>query len=709
MKTLFTTSVKQVTAVCVTVLLAAFIAFPGATGTGKLTGKITYETTGATIPYANVTLYKGTSVIAGTTSDAGGFFILEAGEGVYDLVVISPGFELFRKRNVRIEAVKTSEVNVVLKALKTGTTDDKEADEPAAEAEEYSVISTVSISSSSGRETCKRSKAKGERIAAGCVGSMSRSEESYRVMLMDYSADADFSMPEGYITESTDRAATGSSMPGVGPGVLTAGEVNDFSKWEMWKDITDNQLKEWQEYWKFKPEKRYTVQITTDNGTPVIDAVVTLRIKSGRAVWTTRTDNTGKAELWADIFPGGEDAGKSLTVETVYDGKNYGMESVSRFHDGINTLKTDAKCNIPDILDAMFVVDATGSMGDEIAYLKEELNDVISKVQQKHSELNINLGSVFYRDKGDAYLTVKSEMSSDISKTINFIRTQYADGGGDTPEAVDEALKVAVREMKWSENARARLLFLVLDAPPHYTDSIINSLQELTREAASKGIRIIPVTGSGIDKATEYLMRAMALATNGTYVFLTDHSGVGNPHIEPTTDKYDVEKLNDLLLRLFFQYTQAPECEIPFKVEEEDINDTMIVTNRDTSLFAQDTTGNALPDSVIAHISDTVNAEPQDSIKTDVNPNDFNPEDLIRWKYYPNPTSGKLIVEVESNIGELFLTDLSGKILRRYELHDQNKLMMDIGDFPSGIYFLRYFISDDKFLDGKVILVHSWQ
>ena len=55
-------------------------------------------------------------------------------------------------------------------------------------------------------------------------------------------------------------------------------------------------------------------------------------------------------------------------------------------------------------------------------------------------------------------------------------------------------------------------------------------------------------------------MRTFVLLTNGTYTFLTDDSGIGNSHIKPTIDSYEVEKLNDLLLRLILQRAVLPEC-----------------------------------------------------------------------------------------------------------------------------------------------------
>ncbi|MBQ4165009.1 MAG: hypothetical protein IJD85_01645, partial [Oscillospiraceae bacterium] len=70
------------------------------------------------------------------------------------------------------------------------------------------------------------------------------------------------------------------------------------------------------------------------------------------------------------------------------------------------------------------------------------------------------------------------------------------------------------------------------------------------------GIRIIPVASSGIDKTTEYLLRTMAFRTGGTYTFLTDDSGIGGGHIEPTIGDYEVEKLNDLMVRVIGEYLQ---------------------------------------------------------------------------------------------------------------------------------------------------------
>ncbi|MCD4794208.1 MAG: carboxypeptidase-like regulatory domain-containing protein, partial [Bacteroidales bacterium] len=417
-------------------------------------------------------------------------------------------------------------------------------------------------------------------------------------------------------------------------GLLTAGELNDYGKWELWQDISDNQLKSYKTIWQMKPQERYCVQITNYSDRPVVNATVYLKTKKGDTIWTASTDNTGKAELWMNMYDSAYSS-KDLFIDVRNENQSFKLNKPEKFHDGINFINIPAQCNIPDFADIAFVVDATGSMGDEIAYLKAELEDVLQKIKKQHKDITVNTASVFYRDKTDAYLVRKSDFTHDIKTTINFIREQAAGGGGDFPEAVDAGLNTAINELSWTEDALAKVIFLILDAPPHGDSESVKKIQELTKKAAEKGIRIIPVTASGIDKSTEYLMRSMALATNGTYVFLTDDSGIGNAHIEPTTDEYQVEFLNDVFIRLIKQYLTAPKCEENITYDEEEIQDTSFITDNS---MKNDTTMLGDPD------------------HTEIDPN----EALGKVKYYPNPTVDILNIEVSGEMEEMFLADVSG-------------------------------------------------
>jgi hypothetical protein len=292
------------------------------------------------------------------------------------------------------------------------------------------------------------------------------------------------------------------------------------------------------------------------------------------------------------------------------------------------------------------------------------------------------MGSVFYRDKGDSYLTVQQDLTADIPTVMNFIKAQVADGGGDEPEAVDAAMEIAIDKFKWREEARSRVMFLVLDASPHHEKENIEKIQKYTTMAAAKGIRIIPVVCSGIDKAGEYLMRSIALATNGTYLFLTDHSGIGDSHIAPSTDKFKVETLNVLIEKILQQYTFIPTCD-----KEMDIALLDTLQNTQTSSNKNDT---ALVKS---------NEFKADSSKVN---------DAGNWilKYYPNPCRGTLKVDVIPGISELYIADINGKLIMQIPVNkDNSHLEIDLTAYPSGIYFLRYCV-DGVCKSGKFVLIN---
>jgi len=477
--------------------------------------------------------------------------------------------------------------------------------------------------------------------------------------------------------ESPTKLVSSSPNSEIKSGMLTAGEVNDFSKWTLWNDMKTDELKLHQKTWKINPKHRFSFQLTDKNDLPAIDQVVEL-LKDDKVIWTTRTDNTGKAEFWDHLYDLESSPNSKYTIRTQCDGKSYEVSKAKSFVKGMNHQKVKAKLKFPDQADIVFVVDATGSMEDEINYLKVEMNDVMAKVKANHPEIKLNLGSVVYRDKGDEYITRTSELNGDISKTVEFIKQQAAEGGGDFPEAVDSAMNVAVNHLKWSTEARARLLFLVLDAPPHDDPETIAKMQKLAMQAAAKGIKIIPVACSGTDKSTEYLMRALALAANGTYTFLTDDSGIGDSHIKPTTDKWEVEHLNELMIRLINQYLYVPTLKNEAIAQDSTINEKIIAQQNNGVL-------------------------PADSAQVD-HP-DLKPNDLVfDFKMYPNPTNGILHIEISQELTELFLADLSGKILEKYTPSHQQQITLDLTNYPNGLYFVKYPFKG-KWRAGKVLLM----
>lgn len=475
------------------------------------------------------------------------------------------------------------------------------------------------------------------------------------------------------------EAASFSPGPRQAAGQLTAGEIHDFSKWALWEDLTEDELSQYRSVWQMTPQHRFAVQLLNQQDRPLVDARVQLLDEQEAVLWEARTDNLGQAELWAGLFDEIEISRLHLRVQ--YRGAHFTRQRLTAFQSdearGVNLYRLPIDCAPPQAVEIAMVVDATGSMSDEIEYLQAELTDVIRRIQDSLPGQPIRLGSVFYRDQDDTYLTRSAPLSGDLGVIAGFLAEQRADGGGDYPEAVEAGLRSALQGLAWSDQAAARLLFLVLDAPPHQDDSVLTELHQLTQLAAEKGIRIIPVTASGIDKSTEYLMRSLALATNGTYTFLTNHSGIGGDHIEPSTDSYEVELLNDLLTRLVVQFARVEGCEPDPKVSQ----------------VPADTVRQQLP------VDSTVLLASNDSSVTEPLPLP------VDWRFFPNPTDGPLDIEVRAPALSLFLADANGKLLRRFG-GGESKLtqwQLDLSDFPVGLYLLRVELADGRWLTGRVM------
>jgi hypothetical protein len=343
------------------------------------------------------------------------------------------------------------------------------------------------------------------------------------------------------------------------PGQLTAGEWSDLDNWSFWRDLHSGQhdcgeLADCADdgigtmmssHWQYDTQGRVAVRVLSA-GEPVVDALVELRDEDA-ALWSARTDSRGRAELFAGLFAS---SSGDYTVSVQAVGESVEVADVQPGGDAVEVDFPVAHAPAPS-LDLMFMVDTTGSMGDELSYIQAELGHVIEQVRDEiGSQLQVRLSVNFYRDRGDEYLVRDFQFTSEIDQALDQLAAQSAGGGGDTPEAVEEALDNAVNDHSWSESATARLLFFVLDAPPHYDDARVQSLHDSTRAAAEKGVQIIPLAASGVDAQTEFLLRMLAISTGGTYTFLTDHSGIGNSHLAPTIGQYDVELLDDLMVRV---------------------------------------------------------------------------------------------------------------------------------------------------------------
>ena len=357
-------------------------------------------------------------------------------------------------------------------------------------------------------------------------------------------------------TSSSSGSSASDSSGGIDiePGQITSAEWHDQANWDFWLNLTqDEEYAGYLSSWEMNPVERFSILLTDMQAQPCIDCKVELLDRDGIMIWSAKSDNYGKAELWANFF----NASSYGTYAVNIDCEGYSNTfPLMNSGDEINHFSIPVYSQNPFEIDVSFVFDATGSMGDELEYLKVEILDVLQLVNISNPNDFFRYSSVFYRDEGDEYVTKFSDFSPNANTLSNFINDQSAAGGGDYPEAVHEALKTAIEELNWSPGAKARLMFLLLDAPPHEAQTVKEQLKSQIAYAAEKGIKIIPIAASGVNKSTEFFLRGMALATNGTYTFVTDHSGIGNDHLEPTTGEYEIEYLNNMVVRLINHYSK---------------------------------------------------------------------------------------------------------------------------------------------------------
>ena len=92
-----------------------------------------------------------------------------------------------------------------------------------------------------------------------------------------------------------------------------------------------------------------------------------------------------------------------------------------------------------------------------------------------------------------------------------------ADGGGDGPEAVNEALHAAVHQIRWSQDQGAyQAIFLVGDAQPHmdYPDDV--KYPDTIKAANARGI-IVNTIQAGDDPATHAEWVQIAQLSQGAH------------------------------------------------------------------------------------------------------------------------------------------------------------------------------------------------
>jgi Mg-chelatase subunit ChlD len=177
-------------------------------------------------------------------------------------------------------------------------------------------------------------------------------------------------------------------------------------------------------------------------------------------------------------------------------------------------------------VEVVFCLDTTGSMGGLIEGAKQKIWAICNQIAGGRPSPDLKVGLVAYRDRGDEYITKVFDLTEDLDAIHGHLRGFKAQGGGDPPESVNEALHVTVNKIKWSKSDEVlKIIFLVGDAPPHmdYPDDVKYPIT--CQQAAKLGI-LINTVQCGNDADCKKYWQDIARKAEGQYVQIAQDGGV---------------------------------------------------------------------------------------------------------------------------------------------------------------------------------------
>jgi len=207
-------------------------------------------------------------------------------------------------------------------------------------------------------------------------------------------------------------------------------------------------------------------------------------------------------------------------------------------------------------IEVVFILDTTSSMSGLIEAAREKIWSIATTMASAQQNPDIKMGLVAFRDRGDTYTTRVYDLSDDLDSMYASLMDFRAEGGGDGPESVNQALYDAIHKISWSSDAGVyRVAFLVGDAPPHMDYPNDVKYPVTLGVAAQKGI-VVNTIQSGQWQQTRPAWQQIAALGKGHYFQVEDS---GNAVAVATPFDEELSKLSSKLedTRLFYGDDEA--------------------------------------------------------------------------------------------------------------------------------------------------------
>ena len=363
-----------------------------------------------------------------------------------------------------------------------------------------------------------------------------------------------FSVPTKKRTERAEisAGATRPSRPIATPSTsgLKAGFADDNKQFNYFVDFLRKYAPQVPHY-PLPVEERIILRVKDKNDKSIVNASVTIydgrqRLCEGR----TYADGTFL------FFPSEHAPGLSR-YQTVIEYQQQKQElTIDRQGPRELTVRFDRSRIVAERtpLDILFVLDTTGSMGEEINRLKNTIEIINLNLAALSSRPLIRFGMVLYKDRNDAYVTRVIPLTEDLEKFRTELNKVQAGGGGDNPEDLQSALRDSIEKIAWNSEA-VRLCFIITDATAHLDYGQSYTYVNAVHDARKLGIKMFTIGTGGLDISGEYLLRQISQYTYAKYIFLTygergeAEGGKEGSVSHHTGANFQTDKLESIIIR----------------------------------------------------------------------------------------------------------------------------------------------------------------
>ncbi|TFG84981.1 MAG: VWA domain-containing protein [Spirochaetales bacterium] len=329
------------------------------------------------------------------------------------------------------------------------------------------------------------------------------------------------------------------------------------------------------EHYPYDIAERLSLRVLDATGKSVPNAEVSISAL-GRILTTGVTYADGGFRIYPAALTAGAVARQVDSFDVaVKAGTLQGRATVRRDGPRSVEIRLSGKRSVPAPipLDVLFVMDTTGSMGEEIERLRATIEIIYANLNALKPRPVVRFGMVLYKDRGDDYITQAVPFTEDLDAFQAVLNEVQAGGGGDGPEDLESALDAAINKMDWNKNG-IRLGFVVTDAESHLDYGRQYTYIKAAGDARARAIKLFTIGTGGLPLEGEYLLRQISQLTDAKYIFLTygeggeAEGGAPGSVSHHTGSNFTTDKLEAIVIR-FVKDEVAYLSDVPPVVDED--------------------------------------------------------------------------------------------------------------------------------------------